>query len=126
MMQISGKSQTSESSSNRLARLRRIHLECGVDPRYLTLPEGSHLWFVSVTLDIEVHAGPLGFTRSLYEFALGSDEPEAMAAVSEYFKRSLPQANILHVQARKSLTTHPEELTFPEQVRRRDIPRLKS
>lgn len=123
MMEVAGQARPAELLSNRLARLRRVHLECGVDPRCLTLPEGNFLWFVSVTLDIEVHAGPLGFTRSLYEFAMGADETEAIAAVTEYFKRRLPEARPLHVHARKSSTTRPEELTFPEQVRRLDIRR---
>lgn len=113
---------TADDRSQRRARLRQIHLDCGVDPRFLSKPVGQELWFVSVTLDIEVHAGCLGFTRSLFEFALGATEAEAIDSVAAYFKASLPEANLVNAVAKRSQTLHPEELTFPEQVRRRDIP----
>ena len=46
-----------EVRAARRHHLRSVHLESGVDPRCLTMPEGMSLWFVSLMLDLEVHAG---------------------------------------------------------------------
>ena len=111
-----------DTRAKRRERLRSIHIQCGVDETYLTLPPGHFLWFVSVGLDIEVHAGCLGFTRNLYEFALGTSVAEAIDAVKQHFAVVLPHANVVRATADLSNCNHPEELTFPEQVRRKDIP----
>lgn len=110
------------SRTKRRERLRAIHLECGVDPAFLTLPPEHTLWFVSVHLDVQVHAGCLGFTRSLYEFALGRCQADAIETVTHHFAKILPHATVLGATAGLSNCIHPEELTFPEQVRRKDIP----
>ena len=102
--------------------LRSVHLETGVDPRCLTMPEGMSLWFVSLLLDLEVHAGCLGFTRHHYEYALGATEADAIEAIRQYFAAVAPQVAILSHKVCLSRTVHPEELTFPEEVRRLDIP----
>lgn len=111
-----------EARAARRHRLRSVHLESGVDPRCLTMPEGMSLWFVSLMLDLQVHAGCLGVTRHLYEYALGANEAEAIEAVRQYLGAVAPQAGILSHKACLSRTEHPEELTFPEEVRRLDIP----
>ena len=74
-----------EARAQRRASLGRSHRAVGVDPRYLQLPEGQHLWFVHVVLDLAVHTGCLGFTKHLYEYALGADARDAERAVREYF-----------------------------------------
>ena len=106
----------------RREKLRSIHFQCGVHAAYLILPPGHSLWFVAVGLDIEVHAGCLGFTRNLYEFALGTSMDDAIDAVKRHFAVVLPHANVVRATARLSSCNHPEELTFPEQVRRKDLP----
>lgn len=111
-----------EARAARRHHLRSVHLETGVDPRCLTMPDGMSLWFVSLLLDLEVHAGCLGFTRHLYEYALGATEADAIEAVRQYFGAVAPQVAILSHKACLSRTVHPEELTFPEEVRRLDIP----
>lgn len=111
-----------EARAARRNHLRTVHLESGVDPRCLTMPEGMSLWFVSLMLDLEVHAGCLGFTRHLYEYALGATEADAVEAVRQYFGAVAPQVAILGHKVCLSRTVHPEELTFPEEVRRLDIP----
>jgi hypothetical protein len=111
-----------EARAARRHHLRSVHLETGVDPRCLTVPEGLSLWFVSLVLDLEVHAGCLGFTRHLYEYALGATKADALEAVRQYFAAVAPDAAILSHEACLSRTAHPEELTFPEEVRRLDIP----
>lgn len=113
---------SSEARAARRHHLRSVHLETGVDPRCLTMPEGMSLWFVSLLLDLEVHAGCLGFTRHLHEYALGATEADALEAVRQYFGAVAPQVAILSHKACLSRTVHPEELTFPEEVRRLDIP----
>lgn len=113
-----------ECRAARRDRLRSVHLETGVDPRCLTIPEGMSLWFVSLVLDLEVHAGCLGFTHHLYEYALGATEADALEAVRWYLAAVVPDAAILSHKASLSRTAHPEELTFPEEVRRLDIPPL--
>ena len=111
-----------EARAARRNHLRSVHLETGVDPHCLTMPEGMSLWFVSLLLDLEVHAGCLGFTRHLYEYALGANEADAIEAVRQYFGAVAPEVAILSHKACLSRTVHPEELTFPEEVRRLDIP----
>jgi hypothetical protein len=111
-----------EARAARRNHLRSVHLETGVDPRCLTMPDGMSLWFVSLVLDLEVHAGCLGFTRHLYEYALGATEADAIEAVRQYFAAVAPEVAILSHKACLSRTVHPEELTFPEEVRRLDIP----
>jgi len=108
--------------AKRRERLRGVHIQCGVDAAYLTLPPGHFLWFVSVGLDVEVHAGCLGFTRNLYEFALGTSVADAIDAVRQHFAIALPHAKVVGATASLSNCNHPEELTFPEQIRRKDIP----
>jgi hypothetical protein len=111
-----------DARAARRQHLRSVHLETGVDPRCLTMPEGVSLWFVSLLLDLEVHAGCLGYTRHLHEYALGATEADALEAVRQYFAAVAPQAAILSHKACLSRAAHPEELTFPEEVRRLDIP----
>lgn len=111
-----------EARAARRHHLRSVHLETGVDPRCMTMPEGLLLWFVSLVLDLEVQAGCLGFTRHLHEYALGATEADALEAVRRYFAAVAPDAAILSHKACLSRTAHPEELTFPEEVRRLDIP----
>lgn len=111
-----------EVRAARRDRLRSVHLATGVDPRCLTMPAGMSLWFVSLVLDLEVHAGCLGFTQHLYEYALGATEADALEAVRRYFAAVAPDAAILSHKASLSRSAHPEELTFPEEVRRLDIP----
>jgi hypothetical protein len=112
-----------ELRAARRTRLRQIHLQMSVDPRYLTLPPGASLWFVSLLLDLEVHAGCLGFTRHLYEYAIGETEAEAIEAVRKYRAKACPDAEMLSCSARHSSCEHPEELCCPDQVRRLDIAR---
>ena len=111
-----------DARAARRNHLRSVHLETGVDPRCLTMAEGMSLWFVSLLLDLEVHAGCLGVTRHLYEYALGANEADAIEAVRQYFAAVAPEVAILSHKACLSRTVHPEELTFPEEVRRLDIP----
>lgn len=111
-----------QARSQRRADLARAHRAVGVDPKYLSLPEGQRLWFVHVVLDLEVHAGCLGFTRHLHEYAAGASADDAAQAVRAYFAAVAPDAHVIQAQARPSSAQHPEELTFPEQVRRADMP----
>ena len=111
-----------DARAQRRASLGRSHRAVGVDPRYLQLPEGQHLWFVHVVLDLAVHAGCLGFTKHLYEYALGTDARDAERAVREYFAATAPDADVIHAEPRLSTAEHPEELAFPDQVRRLDMP----
>ena len=113
---------SAEDRARRRARLRNVHLETGVDPRYLTMPEGTILWFVSVSLDVAIHAHAVGFTRLLYEFALGVDEAQAIEAVRAWLRAIAPEVNVVGGQARLSSSCHPEELWCPEEVRRLDLP----
>ncbi len=73
-----------EARAQRRASLGRSHRAVGVDPRYLQLPEGQHLWFVHVVLDLAVHAGCLGFTKHLYEYALGTARLKGIAKDSKF------------------------------------------
>lgn len=114
-----------EARAARRNRLRSVHLDSGVDPRCLTMPEGMSLWFVSLLLDLEVHAGCHGYTRHLHEYALGATEADALEAVRQYFSAVAPPVAILSHRVCLSRTIHPEELTFPEEVRRLDIPPLQ-
>ena len=106
----------------RRTTLRNAHLAVGVDPAYLAMPEGVHLWFVSVVLDLEVHAGCQGFTRSLYEYAMAKTPEDAIDTVRRYFAEAIPHSYVISASAKLSSCEHPEELTFPEQVRRADMP----
>jgi hypothetical protein len=106
----------------RRARLRAIHVAMGVDDRYLVMPASQRLWFVDVTLDREVHAQALGFTRSLHHYALGIDEAQAIAAVHRYLAAVAPEVAVIKARAKPSVIEHPQELTFPEQVCRDDMP----
>jgi hypothetical protein len=110
-----------EARAARRNHLRSVHLETGVDPRCLTMPDGMSLWFVSLLLDLEVHADCLGFTRHLHEYALGATAADAFEAVRQYFGAVAPQAAILSHKACLTRIVHPEELTLPEEVRRLDI-----
>lgn len=104
------------------AGLRELHLQCGVDPRYLEVPHGQSLWFVHTTIDRQVHAGCLGFTRHLMDYALGADAAQANSAVARYLAAVAPEVSVMRAEARRAAVDHPEELTFPEQVRRVDMP----
>lgn len=108
--------------AQRRARLRDAHTAAGVDPRYLCLPEGMLLWFVHIVLDLEIHASCQGFTKHLYEYAIGSDEHSAVQAVHRRYAALAPEVNIVSACARRSSSEHPEELTFPELVCRDDVP----
>lgn len=111
-----------QARAQRRADLARAHRAVGVDPKYLSLPQGQRLWFVHVVLDLEVHAGCLGFTRHLHEYAAGATAEDAAHAVHAYFAAVAPDAHLIQAHARPSSAEHPEELTFPEQVRRTDMP----
>ncbi|WP_374365142.1 hypothetical protein [Piscinibacter sp.] len=111
-----------EARALRRAELIRAHRAVGVDPQYLSLPDGQQLWFVHVVLDLEVHAGCLGFTRHLFEYAAGATPDEADQAVRSYFVAVAPDVHVIQAHAKPSSAEHPEELTFPEQVRRLDMP----
>lgn len=111
-----------DARAERRASLGRAHRAVGVDPKYLHLPEGQRLWFVHVVLDLVVHAGCFGFTKNLYEYALGANTVEAEGAVRAYFATAVPEAVVVHATPRLSSAEHPEELVFPEQVRRLDMP----
>ncbi len=115
-------SLTPLARAQRRADLARAHRAVGLDPKYLNLPDGHRLWFVHVVLDLEVHAGCLGFTRHLHEYAAGASPEEAAHAVRAYFGAVAPDAHVIQAHARPSSAEHPEELTFPEQVRRLDMP----
>ena len=115
-------SLTPDARAQRRASLGRSHRAVGVDPRYLQLPEGKRLWFVHVVLDLAVHAGCLGFTKHVYEYALGADAHEAEQAVRKYFAGIAPDSDVIHAEPRLSSAEHPEELAFPDQVRRLDMP----
>lgn len=106
----------------RRARLRKVHLETGVDPRYLELPAGQVMWAVDTTLDRQVHAVALGFTRYLMHYAIGVDQAAAIGAVRRYLAEVAPDVTILKTRAHRPGIEHPEELTFPEQVCRMDMP----
>jgi hypothetical protein len=113
---------SSEDRARRRARLRLVHLEAGVDPRYLSMPCGASLWFVSVSLDLAIHATALGFTRLLHEYALGLDEAQGIEAVRAWLKAIAPEVSVVSARAIPAGPSHPEELCFPEQVRRLDMP----
>jgi hypothetical protein len=115
-------SLTADQRSQRRAKLRLAHTAVGVDARYLTLPHGMVLWFANVVFDLELHIDCQGLTRHVYEYALGSNEAEAIAAVRRYFFEAAPQVHVIDAQARRSSSDHPKKLTFTEQVRRLDMP----
>jgi uncharacterized protein (UPF0254 family) len=93
-----------------------------VDPRYLEMQNGQSLWFVHTTIDRQVHAGCLGFTRNLMDYALGADESEASSAVARYLAAVAPEVSVTRFEVLRASVDHPEELTFPEEVRRLDMP----
>lgn len=110
-----------EQRSERLETLRRAHLAVGVDRRYLDLPHGHRLWSLYVqieTLDIKVPATIVH--RS--EYAAGVDEASAIEAVRTYYREVTPGADVVLVTARLATVERPEELAFPEFVRRLDMP----
>lgn len=107
---------------HQLDRLRALHQGAGVDPRYLNVPDDATLWFVHVGIDCIVHAGMQGCTRNLMEYALGANADAAIAVASRYVAYAFPQARVLRAHARPSACTHPAELSFPECVRRGDLP----
>ena len=80
-----------QARAQRRADLARAHRAVGVDPKYLSLPQGQRLWFVHVVLDLEVHAGCLGFTRHLHEYAAGATAEDAAHAVHAYFAAVAPE-----------------------------------
>jgi hypothetical protein len=102
----------------RCMHMRRAHLANGVDPQCLRTPAGSFLWFVSFVLDRDIHAGCLGFTRHLYQYAIGATENEAMEAVRLHMSSAYPGVVMVTCSARRSCMKHPEELVFPQEVRR--------
>lgn len=115
-------SLTLDERARRRARLRLVHLETGIDPRYLSMPEGSTLWFVTVSIDVAIHMPGQGLTNLLHEYALGAHEGEAIEAVCAWLHAAAPETSVLRSRAVRAGPSHPEELCFPEQVRRLDMP----
>lgn len=117
-------SMTPAQRAERCKSLRRAHETLGLDPKYLQLPQGQRIWFVHVQLDREVHAGCLGFTRDLYEFASGATPEEACQAVRAYVTAAAPGTTVIRTHPSLSSVEQPVELFYPEQLRRLDIPYL--
>ncbi|WOB11238.1 hypothetical protein [Piscinibacter gummiphilus] len=113
-----------EERTQRLDALRRAHLAVGVDRRYLDLPPGHRLWALYVQVDTtDTVKLPSSIVHS-HEYAAAGDEAGAIAAVRSYYREVAPAAAVLVVSARLASVERPEELAFPENVRRSDMPAI--
>ena len=106
----------------------KVHRAAGVKEGYLVHPEGHIVWFLSVYVASTVHAQALGFTNSVYGYALAPDRATALAAAyrdygvcrsSDGTVRALP---IERIDASPSGVHHVATLFFPQQVCRLDMP----
>lgn len=117
-------STSPEERSQRLDALRRAHVAVGVDRRYLDLLPGQRLWAVYVQVETMATVKQPGSIVHCQEYAAASDEAGAIDAVRSYYKEVAPAADVLLVSTRLASVERPEELAFPENVRRSDMPAI--
>ena len=75
------------------------------------------IWYVTTTFDQEVHAGCLGFTHTVDDFAWGKSAAEACARTKQPYATKDPPLTIAKQTARLSVQQNVETYAFSEQIR---------